>query len=91
MPATAQAVYLWLQIGSTYYNVRQVEHPSPQGCAWELKKKKGKRKITWVSYHVHTDQHGAHCDCPAFTYQPDIEGCKHIRACRQVGLIPEML
>lgn len=85
----AQKVYLWLQIGATYYNVRQVEHPA--GAAWELRKKQGKRKIRWISYHVHEDHHGAHCDCASFLYRPNIEGCKHIQACREVGLLREML
>lgn len=44
-----------------------------------------------TSYDIHHDKHGWHCQCPSQVFVEDKMGrlCKHLRACRNVGLIKE--
>jgi hypothetical protein len=63
---------------------RVIPHPCPNGRAWKLRRADGKRSCI-----VAEGPGGAWCDCPdaRFRHATDDSGCKHLRACRALGLI----
>jgi hypothetical protein len=74
---------LTLRIRSTDYRV--TPHPCTTGRAWRLRRADGKGSCV-----VAEGPGGPTCDCPDARFRHsglDDEGCKHIRACRALGLI----
>jgi hypothetical protein len=80
-------VGLLLTISGVPYVVTRLDpDPSIASCAFRLSRLDG------VNYNVAMTVHGAGCDCQDFNYRAanTREGCKHVRACRQVGLLPPL-
>lgn len=72
----------------TEYAVEFLEsHPDCGAPAWRLSKLAGGEIVE--KYDVILTEHGAECDCPDFTFcrQYQEKGCKHVAACRAVGLL----
>jgi hypothetical protein len=77
------------------YQVRPVELDLGAAVvqAWQLTRAgKGKREPEVVTYTVHQDQHGPHCDCADWVYNRQFSprGCKHVESLRAVGLLPAL-
>lgn len=70
---------------STLYRVVPLPtDPAVANLAWRL------TKSDRTSYEVHVDGRGAHCTCRDFIVRRenvDRHGCKHIAACRSLGLL----
>lgn len=76
---------LLLEIGGTPYAMRPVAcDPTVGRRAFRLLKDDG------TVYDVLQTEHGPECDCPDFIFRRDgldPDGCKHVRALVEVGMI----
>lgn len=81
----ARRVRLGLAIDATNYAVERLTcHPEIGSRAFRLTKPNG------VGYDVAQTEYGPTCDCPDFVFRRDgldPDGCKHVRALVDIGLI----
>jgi hypothetical protein len=79
------AARLTLFIGGVAYHLRPLKPDPPAAvCAFRL------RKFDGTEYDVAQTAEGLSCDCPDFTFHRegnDPQGCKHIRALVECGLL----
>lgn len=84
-PTSTRPGRLLLEIGGLPYALRPVAcDPGIGGRAFRLLKPDG------TVYDVIQTRYGSECDCPDFIFRRDgldPEGCKHVRALVQVGMI----
>jgi len=83
----APVARLTLHLNGTLYEVRPVDAQASDVIkAWQLRKADG------TTYVVADTTYGATCECASFVFRHDGRdsvGCKHVRACRQLGLIDD--
>jgi len=83
----ADTCRLTLFVRGVAYAVRILETDPGAGVSTLIRL----RKSDGESYHVAQTAHGATCDCGDQEWRHagrDDVGCKHIRACRALGLLP---
>ncbi len=73
--------------GVAYQVLRLHPHPEVATVAFRLRKEDG------TAYDVALTDHGAECSCPDFVFNRDGKdpgGCKHIKAMRSWGMLPQL-
>ena len=84
-PKPADTCRLTVHIRGVCYSARPIRPEAPDVArAWRLGRADG------TAYVVAETAHGATCECGDFVFRhegKDASGCKHVRACRALGLI----
>jgi hypothetical protein len=84
-PKPADVCRLIVHIRGESYSVRPIRPETPDVArAWRLRKADG------TTYVIADTIYGATCECGDFVFRHEgktLTGCKHIRACRALGLL----
>lgn len=84
--ATNTARLLLLIDGESYVVTRIVPDPGVVKVAWRLTKFAGRGKH--VTHDVSVGEHGLECTCGDWVFRGPLKVCKHLRAAKDVGLLP---